>query len=153
MQTNNVITTQKALEMFKNDKELVFVSGCFDVLHFGHIYFLRQAKMLGKKLLVVIHDDESIRKKKGENRPINPVGYRLEMLKELKSVDFITVWNGWETIADFFKELKPGTIAVTRGTYEKKTIKQIADEIGVNLVPIDFKQGISTTNILEKLEL
>jgi D-beta-D-heptose 7-phosphate kinase/D-beta-D-heptose 1-phosphate adenosyltransferase len=137
----------------KSQKELVFVSGCFDVLHFGHINFLRQAKAEGEKLLVVLHDDDSIKKKKGEGRPINPLGFRMELIKELESVDYVTSWHGWEDIADFVIELKPGILAVTEGNYERKSYQDVADKIGAKIIPLKFLKEVSSSEIIKKIEL
>lgn len=150
---SKIKTNQQLLKEYKDSNDLVFVSGCFDVIHFGHIKFLREAKRSGGTLLAVTHDDESIKNKKGNNRPINPLGYRMEVLAELESVDLVSSWNGWESIAEFVKELSPAKIAVTEGSFSNKTVQSIADEIGAELIVIPFQKEISTTNILNKLEL
>jgi len=73
------------------NKKLVVTNGCFDILHAGHVHYLNEAKSLGDYLLVGINSDSSVKKLKGENRPINIQSYRAYILDNLKCVDFVYV--------------------------------------------------------------
>lgn len=147
------ISNEDLLKNYKNNKDLIFVSGCFDILHFGHINFLKKAKELGNgKLLVMTHDDESIKLKKGNQRPVNSVYDRIGVLSELQSVDLVSVWNGWEDLQDFVKLLKPGMIALTKGEFNHKSVEKVAMQIGAKLLIIDKLDGLSTSQIIQKIK-
>lgn len=162
---NKVLNSHEASEKL-NSETLVFTSGVYDLLHSGHIYFFRKAKELVKetgKLVVVIHDDESVRLHKGEHRPINNLERRLDFLSELESIDYVIGWNGWETISEFAESLKPKYFAVTaksyehsqKGQWEGKSWENIASKIGADIVKINLIEGLSSTRfeqILNKLE-
>ena len=151
---NKIIDPVKALKLLNKTENVVFTSGCFDILHFGHIYLLRKAKALVQengKLLVAVHDDESIRKKKGENRPINNLNYRMELLSELISVDFVMPWYGWEDIINFVTELSPKYIAISDKSFRGKTIAKVSREIGSQLKVFRSIDNMSTTQILQSL--
>lgn len=84
---NEAIRTAQSLR--KQNKSIVLVGGFFDILHVGHIKFLKKAKRLGDYLFVFLEDDEKSKKLKGKNRPINPQRVRAIILSSLKSVDFV----------------------------------------------------------------
>ena len=134
-------------------EQLIFVSGCFDIIHFGHLYFFRKAKELAPnaKLLVVTHDDDSISMKKGMNRPVNKLEDRVELLCELESVDYVSSWIGWESIQDLVRDLKPAYLAVTNGEFSQKNVEKVVEEIGAKLLVIDKIDGASTSKIIEKV--
>ena len=147
---------EKILEVeqtYETKGNLVFVSGCFDVIHLGHIYFFREAmkNISDAKLLVAVHDDESIREHKGENRPVNNIDSRVEVLSELVIVDYIVKWTGWENISDFVKNLKPKYIAVTKGEYEGKTLEKVSEEIESELIVVPKFQDYSSSGFISKI--
>lgn len=150
------ITNEYALKKLSNDKNLIFISGCFDILHSGHLHFIREAKRLAghnSKLLIVVHDDKSVKEHKGESRPINKLEDRMDLLSELEAVDYVTPWYGWETVAKFFVDLHPGYIAVTKTAYENKTLKKIVENNKIQLIEIPMRSSISTTSIINILEI
>lgn len=153
---DKIITNEYALENLSNDKNLVFISGCFDILHSGHLYFFREAKKIAghdSKIICVIHDDKSVKEHKGENRPVNKLEDRMDLLSELEIINFVTPWYGWESVAKFFIDLHPGAIAVTKTSYENKTLKKIVDDNKIQLIEISMKSNISTTSIINILEI
>ena len=74
-------------------KRIVFTNGCFDIIHRGHVDYLKKAKALGDILIVGLNSDSSVRKIKGEDRPIVPEGDRAAVLSELRSVDFVVPFD------------------------------------------------------------
>lgn len=138
----------------KKQGKTIFVSGVFDILHPGHIRFLKQAKnQVGEsgKLIVALHDDNSIRKKKGNSRPVNSLKDRIFVLKALKCVDEVIPWHGWENIEELVRELKPDYIAVSGNEYKLKTVEKVAKDIGAELVIFSKSEKYSTTNIINRI--
>ncbi len=149
-----IIESVSALRDFKGRRDLIFVSGCFDILHIGHLDLLRQAKeVVGEdgSLLVALHDDESIKENKGESRPINSLEVRMDLLTELTCVDYVMPWYGWKNIADFVVNLSPPYIAVTQGGYRNKSVRDVANSIGASLKVVRFREGFSTSEIIKLL--
>ncbi len=130
------------------DKKIVFTNGCFDILHLGHLGYLNEAKQLGDLLFVGLNSDKSVKEIKGENRPINNQVFRREMLINLKSVDFVEIFDD-PTPYDLIKAVKPDILA-KGGDY---TLDKV---VGADLVPkvvlIQFKEGHSTTSFIKKLQ-
>ena len=106
------------LDKLKDKEEIVLVGGCFDILHLGHITFLEEAKKLGKTLVILLESDETIKRLKGENRPINRQTDRAEMLTKLKTVDYVVMLpelkNNQDYI-DLIKKINPKIIAISGG--------------------------------------
>ena len=92
LQYNNVITDTNncyVLQKYLTNKKIIFTTGCFDLLHEGHIQVLKKAKELGDFLIVALNNDSSIKRLKGSNRPINNLSTRLAILSAIKYIDFI----------------------------------------------------------------
>ena len=85
---------------------VVFTNGCFDILHAGHVRYLNAAKALGDVLIVGLNSDESVRRLKGEGRPVNPSEDRAEVLAALRAVDHVVVF-GEATAEELVRQLKP----------------------------------------------
>src|SRR4030042_4560215 len=99
-------------------KKIVLVGGCFDLLHFGHISFLKQAKTHGDQLVVALESDENVRRSKGDSRPIHTQKQRAEMLKALSFVDEVvelSPMNKYEDYFELIRNIKPAVIAFTEG--------------------------------------
>ena len=88
------------------ESKIVTTNGCFDILHSGHLYIFERAKYLGKYLIVGINSEESVRKYKGSDRPINSENDRALLVAALKPVNYITIFNE-DTPIEFFNLLKP----------------------------------------------
>jgi rfaE bifunctional protein nucleotidyltransferase chain/domain len=130
---------------------LVFTNGCFDLLHGGHIYTLRKAKEEGGVLFVGLNSDSSVRRLKGEGRPIMPEAERAEVLSALEMVDGVVIFDE-DTPLELIKELRP-QVLVKGGDY---TVEQVAGakemlSWGGRVVIIPYLEGYSTTNILQRL--
>ena len=130
----------------------IFTNGCFDILHLGHIKFLKQAKELGH-LTIGLNTDESIRSLKGPSRPIHAFDYRKQMLLELGLADEVVELN--DTLpCDLIAELKPDLVVKGKGyTKENMPEAKIVDEYGGKIVfLLDYPEvNISTTNIVERI--
>jgi D-beta-D-heptose 7-phosphate kinase/D-beta-D-heptose 1-phosphate adenosyltransferase len=138
---------KKELERLKEQgKRIVFTNGCFDILHVGHVRYLREAKALGDVLVVGINSDDSVGMLK-PGRPVNPQDQRAEVLASLVMVDYVTVFDE-ETPYDLINLLKPDVL-VKGGDWKKEDI------VGADLVPevhsLPFTSGMSTTNIINKI--
>lgn len=135
---------------------IVLVGGCFDILHYGHIQFLKKAKALGNYLIVLLESDENIKRLKGENRPIFGQNERREMLLSLKFVDEVIILSESMKDEDYrklVKDIKPNFIAITEGDpiIEKK--RKQAESVGAKLVEIPRLAAPSTSQILKILKI
>jgi len=132
---------------------IIFTNGCFDLLHVGHIELLKYAKSLGGYLVVGINSDESIKKLKGQSRPINNEFTRKTLLESIKYVDEVVVFSE-NTPLELIKRIQPDII-VKGGDYKKEDVvgyefeKQGLLEIKL----FDYISGISTTSIIEKIRI
>jgi len=125
--------------MKKENKKIVLVGGCFDVLHLGHVVFLEKAKKLGNKLVVLLESDESIKKDKGDNRPINNQENRAKMLMSLRMVDEVIKLPEMKTDDEYLaliKKIKPKVIAVTSDDKRISQKKEQAKMAGVKIVTV-----------------
>lgn len=118
---NKVVSIKQAEEISKDlqqkGEKLVLAGGCFDILHIGHIIFLKNAKKQGDILIVLIEHDKTIQKLKGENRPVNTQEDRIEVLSAISYVDYILPLTPFPTDKDYYlltKKLKPAIIATTQ---------------------------------------
>ena len=135
----------------KNNVKTVTTNGCFDILHLGHVRYLKASKAFGNKLIVLLNSDKSVRAIKGEGRPINSELERAEVLLALESVDYVVLFDE-NSPADLLDEIKPDVH--TKGAdYTLETLpKPEADAIlknGGRVEFIKFVEGKSTTGIIE----
>src|SRR3989344_1704766 len=132
----------------------VLVGGCFDLLHEGHIIFLKKAKEAGNYLIVLLESDEKIRKLKGKGRPIQSQKIRAKALEELGFVDQVIPLPFMETeieYDDLVKKIKPDVIAVTEGYTDDAFHKRSADLVGAELKYVSKVVGdYSTYRLLSK---
>ena len=137
-------------------KKIVLVGGCFDLLHFGHISFLKQAKALGDHLIVALESDENVRHMKGDARPIHTQAQRKEMLESLSFVDEVIALPAMHGDRDYYelvRNIKPSIIAVTQGDTSLVKKREQAEEIGANLVEIPKIHTPSTSQLAKLLGL
>jgi D-beta-D-heptose 7-phosphate kinase/D-beta-D-heptose 1-phosphate adenosyltransferase len=127
-------------------KRVVFTNGCFDILHVGHVRYLRSARELGDVLLVALNTDQSVSRIK-PGRPVIPEGQRAEMVASLEMVDYVTLFDE-ETPYTLIKFLEPDVL-VKGGDWKKEEI------VGSDIVPqtysLPYIKGVSTTEIMEKI--
>ena len=151
--SNKVLDRRSAskLRELAAGKKIVFTNGCFDILHVGHIRYLRQASRLGDMLVVGLNSDASVRRLKGEGRPINSENDRAELLASLEFVDYIVVFEE-DTPYELIKQIQPDVL-VKGGDYAPENVvgKDLVEARGGKLVLIDFVEGKSTTGIIHKI--
>ena len=133
-------------------KVIVFTNGCFDIIHKGHICYLNEAKSLGDILFIGLNSDNSVKKIKGEGRPINSEKDRKYVLNNLKAVDFVEVFNE-ETPLELIKQVRPN-ILVKGGDWKLDEIvgHEFVLDNGGNVYNLTFVEGYSTTNIVKKIK-
>lgn len=143
---DTIETKRKSLE----GKKIVFTNGCFDILHPGHVSYLAQARDLGDYLWIGVNSDESVRRLKGESRPINSCEDRMMVLAALSSVDFVSSFPE-DTPLEILKKVRP-SIHSKGGDYKIETLPEykILKEMGADIQILPFVSGKSTTKILEK---
>ena len=144
--------------MKKGDKahKKVLVGGVFDILHYGHIHFLKNAKKLGGHLTVALESDENVRRLKGKKRPIHGQNERREMLETLNCVDKVIILPNKMTDKDYdalVLKTKPDVIAVTKGDPMLKNKQDQAAKVGAKVVIIPKINEASTTKIAKILGL
>lgn len=136
------------LKTLCSGKSVVFTNGCFDILHRGHIDFLKAAKAHGDVLIVGVNSDASVRKLKGDERPINNERDRTETLAALSCVDYVIMFDE-DTPKDLIKEIRPAVLA-KGGDYEINNIAGKEYAGCVRIVP--YISGYSTTEIIRKIK-
>jgi rfaE bifunctional protein nucleotidyltransferase chain/domain len=137
-------------------KKIVLVGGCFDLLHYGHISFLKQAKALGDYLIVALESDENVKHMKGEARPIHTQAQRKEMLESLSCIDEVITlppMTGDRDYYEFVRNIKPAVVAVTEGDTAKVKKSEQAAEVGAQLVEIPKIHTPSTSQLAKLLGL
>lgn len=135
------------------DKKIVFTNGCFDILHVGHTRYLQEAAGLGDILIVGVNSDSSVKRLKGEKRPINPESDRAELLCALGYIDYVVIFEE-DTPYQLIQRLQPDVL-VKGGDYEPEDVvgRDIVEKRGGKLVIIDFVKGRSTTSMINKAGL
>ncbi len=132
-------------------KKVVFTNGCFDIIHAGHVDYLIKAKQLGDILIVAINSDESVRRIKGEKRPILNQKERTFIVSNLKPVDFVTVFDE-DTPYEIIKKIVPD-ILVKGADWSKDKIvgADIVESNGGKVETIEFVNIQSTSNIISTI--
>ncbi len=152
MRIHNLETLQTAVKAAQNNGEtIVMTNGCFDILHAGHVQYLTQAKQLGDRLIVAINDDNSVRRLKGDKRPVNSLEQRMAVLNALESVDWVIPF-GDETPKDLICSILPD-ILVKGSDYQISAIagSDCVLNQGGQVLTLDFLAGCSTSNIIKTL--
>ena len=136
----------------KNQKKIVFTNGCFDIIHAGHVKYLTQAKSFGDVLILGLNTDDSVRKLKGSNRPINSEADRSFVVDGLKAVDYVILFSE-STAENLVDEIKPD-IYVKGGDYNLENLPEgkIVQSYGGQVKLIPLLEGRSTSNIISRIE-
>lgn len=142
---------QAAARARAHGKKIVFTNGCFDILHAGHVNYLQQAKQLGDHLIVAINDDDSVKRLKGPNRPINSVEQRLSVLASLGVVDWVTSFTE-NTPERLLKRLQPD-ILVKGGDYTTEQVvgADIVLAYGGEVRVLGLVKNISTSLLIDRM--
>lgn len=143
----------KKLRKAFNDKKIVFTNGCFDILHIGHVRYLREASKLGDILIVGLNNDESVKRLKGENRPINSVEERYEMLSSFGFIDYVIYFSD-NTPQKIIEACRPD-ILVKGGDYKEEDIvgADFVKRYGGEVKILPYVEGKSTSNIISKIDI
>jgi D-beta-D-heptose 7-phosphate kinase/D-beta-D-heptose 1-phosphate adenosyltransferase len=130
---------------------VVFTNGVFDLLHPGHVRYLRNARALGDALIVAINSDRSVRANKGEGRPVNPEAERAEVLLALEAVDAVTIFDE-ETPHAIITAIQPD-ILVKGADWGPGNIvgRDVVEARGGRVVRMELAPGFSTTALLDKV--
>ena len=138
-----------SLWRFKDDK-IVFTNGCFDILHKGHIEYLAKAASLGTKLVIGLNTDDSVKRLKGDSRPVNDENARALLLASLTFVDKVIFFD--TDTRDLIDFVQPDVL-VKGGDYKPEEIVgyDIVKAKGGEVITIDFIEGYSTTATIEKM--
>jgi D-beta-D-heptose 7-phosphate kinase/D-beta-D-heptose 1-phosphate adenosyltransferase len=141
----------KRRQLRQEGRRLVFTNGCFDLLHPGHVRYLQQARALGDALLVALNSDESVRKLKGESRPILKEQERAEVMAALACVDYVTIFEE-ETPRQLIAELLPDVL-VKGGDWSVETIvgREEVEAAGGVVESLSFIEGVSTTDLIKRI--
>ena len=141
-----------ALDFHIHGRKVVFTNGCFDIIHAGHVKYLAEAKKLGDVLFLGLNSDQSVRRLKGDSRPINSEADRASVLSALRSIDYVVVF-GEDTPENIIRTIRPDVL-VKGGDYKP------ADIVGYDIVTaregivvtVPYIEGFSTTNIIERMQ-
>jgi len=133
--------------MRQKGQSIVFTNGCFDILHLGHVKYLETAKKMGDILIVGVNSDNSVKRLKGDKRPINPQYDRAYLLAALECVDYVVIFDE-DTPYELIKIVQPD-ILVKGGDYRYKNV--VGSDIAKEVRFVDFIEGRSTTSIIKKI--
>ncbi len=139
-------------DLKKQNKTTVFTNGCFDILHIGHVRYLKESARYGDILIIGLNSDSSVKKLKGETRPINNELDRAELLSELAFVDYVVIFEE-NTPENLLDEIKPDIY--TKGadyTIETLPEAKVVIKNGGKIEFINLVEGKSTTNVIKKIE-
>ena len=150
---NKIMTIEEAVKAREGCK-LVVTNGCFDILHRGHVEYLNESKKLGDKLFVLLNSDESVKKLKGESRPINNQEDRAYMLANLECVDGVIIFNDIHCANELLK-LKPNVYTkggdyFMCGLHQDERVALVAINSLVHIIP--KKRSYSTTEIIRRIK-
>lgn len=144
---------EKIIEKLKNEnKTIVFTNGCFDILHVGHVRYLKESAKFGDVLVIGLNSDSSVKRLKGNSRPINNEVDRAELLSELGFVDYVVIFDE-NTPQKLLDEIKPNVY--TKGAdYTLDTLEEAKTVLknGGRVEFIKLIEGKSTTNVIKKIE-
>lgn len=132
-------------------KRIVFTNGCFDILHAGHVQYLNEAAQLGDRLIVAVNSDASVKRLKGETRPINTVNDRMAVLSSLAAVDWVISFED-DTPEALLEALQPD-ILVKGGDYTENQVvgAEIVHGYGGEVAILSLQEGVSTTRIIDSI--
>lgn len=139
------------LKWREENQKIVFTNGCFDLLHLGHVDYLAKAKDLGDRLIIGVNTDSSVKRLKGENRPLQDENSRLHILAALHSVDAVVLFDD-DTPYELIKKIQPD-ILVKGADYKIENIVgyDIVTSRGGSVQTIEFIEGYSTTKIEQRI--
>lgn len=147
----NIVDLKKKIDLLRNDKKLIgFTNGCFDLLHEGHLKLLTKSRNLCDYLIVGLNSDSSVKKLKGQNRPIDSELDRINKLSKQSKADAIILFSNI-TPLKLIEKIKP-QILFKGSDYKDKVIigEEVVKNGGGKVILIDILKGYSTTNLIKK---
>lgn len=154
----NKLIQEKEIEVFfrklkEKGKKIAFTNGCFDILHAGHVDYLEKTKKMVDVLVVGLNSDDSIKRIKGNTRPVVKEDYRVKALSGLASVDYIAIFNE-DTPLDLIKKIKPDILVKGSDWKDKGGIvgEEFVKKNGGKVSYIELLPNISTSLIIEKVK-
>ena len=146
-----VQVAQEIKEKRDAGKTVVTTNGCFDLIHAGHIQYLEESAALGDILIVGINSDASVKKLKGDDRPLQSEADRVKIMASLKMVDYSFIFEE-DDPREFLKIIKPD-LHVKGGDYTEDILERgVVEEGGGKIAILSFREGHSTTSIIEKMK-
>ena len=147
---DELLIERKALR--EANKKLVFTNGVFDILHVGHVRYLRLARTLGDALVVAANSDRAVRELKGEGRPLTNESDRVEILAGLEALDYVTIFDDISP-RSLIAELLPDVL-VKGGDYSLDQIhgREEVEAAGGAVVSLPFVEGVSTSKLIERVK-
>ncbi|MEM7228715.1 MAG: bifunctional heptose 7-phosphate kinase/heptose 1-phosphate adenyltransferase [Planctomycetota bacterium] len=132
-------------------QRIIFTNGCFDVIHAGHVAYLREARQLGDVLIVAVNSDAQVRAQKGDGRPIYNESERLEILSELQCVDYLVLFEE-PTVGGLLEALRPD-VYVKGGDYAPDEINEydVVQALGLELRVLAHRPGLGSTQVIERM--
>jgi D-beta-D-heptose 7-phosphate kinase/D-beta-D-heptose 1-phosphate adenosyltransferase len=140
-------------EKKQSNETIVFTNGCFDLLHIGHITYLEEARTYGDCLIVGLNSDASVRRLKGDSRPILPEEERARMLAALQFVDAVCIFEQ-DTPLNLIQTILPNVL-IKGGDYLPESVvgSSVVERSGGRTIIIPFVEGYSTTRLIEKITM
>ncbi|RAX58051.1 D-glycero-beta-D-manno-heptose-7-phosphate kinase [Helicobacter monodelphidis] len=149
---NKIVTLEKLpillQELRLEGKRIVWSNGCFDILHYGHVRYLQEAKNFGDVLILGVNNDESVRALKGDSRPINSLQDRLGVLCALECVDYVIAF-GEMTPLSLIEIVRPDTL-VKGGDYFGKEV--VGSQYASKVKLVEFLEGYSSSSVIQKIK-
>jgi len=155
-QVHSGMVSEESLKLLVQDarahgEKVIMTNGCFDILHAGHVSYLREARKLGDRLIVAVNDDESVKQLKGDDRPVNNLNQRMEVLAGLESVDWVVPFSE-DTPERLICNVLP-TVLVKGGDYKVEDIAggNCVRENDGEVIVLSFVEGCSTSRIINAI--
>ena len=146
---NDIIKLRKQFK--KKNKKVVFTNGCFDILHKGHVTYLEFAKQQGDLLILGLNSDQSVKRNKGDSRPINCEQDRAEVVAALEFIDYVILFDEDEPI-DVISAIIPDVLVKGEDWAHYVSGREIVETNGGKVVLAKMVEGKSTSKIIEKIE-
>lgn len=140
------------LRLKKQGKKIAFTNGCFDILHYGHIKYLEDAKARADILVVGLNSDVSIKRIKGSSRPVNRQADRARTLEALSAIDYLSIFNE-NTPLKLIQSVNPDILIKGRDWSVRKIVgADFVRACGGRVVTVPYLKGYSTTGLIEKIK-
>jgi len=148
---NADVAAELSRKMRAGGEKLVFTNGCFDLIHGGHLDFLRTARSFGDALMVAVNDDQSVRRLKGDSRPVLELDERQEILASLHFVDYVVAFSE-DTPEKIIRQVTPGILVKGKDWEDKGVVgREWVEKEGGEVKLIELRPGRSTTNIIRRI--